>query len=173
MVTYITLNNYKDLYVELEDELPSDSYSIGTTFEDYLKGDTFVKLSEAQVAFHTANSTANVREVWNMELVPVSDSELLARAIDAKIAEITAYDKSINVNNFKINNIIDGWLTPDERSNYKNSIESDDLLYSKGIITNTTIVFKISGYQVSLERNFAKIMLAQIQNYADSCWFVS
>lgn len=100
-------------------------------------------------------------------------NEELEQAKADKIAEIIAYDSSDKVNNFIINGVINGWLTPEERANYKNSIESDDLLYSKGIINKTTITFKISGYQVSLERTDSKIMLAQIQNYADSCWLVT
>ena len=173
MNTYIIFDGYQDQYMVMDGELPSDSYKIGTTFDEYLLGDTFVKLSEEQVRFHANNPSAGVREVWNIQLNTPTAEELLQQAKANKIAAIEQYDISANVNNFTINNILNGWLTPEERANYKSSIESDDLLYSKGIISNTTITFKISGHQVSLERTDAKVMLAQIQNYADACWLVT
>lgn len=173
MNTYIIFNGYKDLYMEVETELPSESYKIGTTFDDYLQGDTFVNLSDEQVAFHTDNPTAGIKEVWNMKLNTPTAEELLQRAKANKIAEIEEYSNSSNVNNFVINGAINGWLTPDERTRYKASIENDDLLYSKGIITITTITFRIGGYQVTIERSDAIVMLAQISNYADKSWLVT
>ena len=61
MNTYIIFDGYQDQYMVMDGELPSDSYKIGTTFDEYLLGDTFVKLSEEQVRFHANNPSAGVR----------------------------------------------------------------------------------------------------------------
>ena len=58
-------------------------------------------------------------------------TELLERAKMQKIAEIEAYDNSGEVNGFDI--VVGGqtmaaWLTPDNRSDYKNSLDSAELL---------------------------------------------
>ena len=96
MNTYIIFNGYKDLYMEVETELPSESYKIGTTFDDYLQGDTFVKLSDEQVAFRTANPTAGIKEVWDMKLNTPTDEEKLEQAKNLKLVEIDNADLATN-----------------------------------------------------------------------------
>ena len=162
MNTYIIFNGYKDLYMEVETELPSESYKIGTTFDDYLQGDTFVKLSDEQVAFHTANPTAGIKEVWNMKLNTPTEEELLQRAKMRKIAEIVAADDSTNgfyVGTTKM------WLKQDLRTTLvSNTIPA---LEEKGG-TATTLWGEVDDVPVPVTVSIAnlKVMLPELERYA-------
>jgi hypothetical protein len=153
-------------YVELEKPLTSDLYSdLGTTWIDFING-KYVLLSDEQVAFHVANPEASVLEVWNMELTP-PHVRTLDEAKSEMIQRIDEYDRSSNVNGFTVNGEIEGWFTADERSNYRSSIESSELL---GI---ETLSFYVGDYLMEVSTNDAKYMLAQIQLYADQCYIVT
>jgi hypothetical protein len=94
----------------------------------------------------------------------------LADAKAEKIAQIEAYDSSDVVNGFDIvidDNTITTWITPDQRSNYKNSLDSAELLGLEEVHP----VF--DGVQLTLETAMAKMALAQIQIYADRCFIVT
>jgi len=58
-------------------------------------------------------------------------------------------------------------LTPIERSNYKNSIEAAELVGLENVS------FYINDKEISLPLATAKLMLAQIQLYADQCFIVT
>ena len=153
-------------YVELEKPLTSDLYSdLGTTWDEFTNN-KWVLLSDEQVAFHEQYPEASVQEVWNMQLTP-PHVRTLEEAKAEMIQRINEYDRSSNVNGFTVNNEIEGWLTADERSNYRSSIESSELL---GI---NTISFYIDDYLMEVTTQDAKYMLAQIQLYADQCFMVT
>ena len=96
--------------------------------------------------------------------------QLLERAKSSKIADIEAYDNSDEVNGFDI--VVDGqtvaaWLTPDKRSDYKNSLDSAELL---GM---TEVHPVLNGVAITIDIQTAKIALAKIQIYANQCYGVT
>jgi len=96
--------------------------------------------------------------------------ELLARAKQQKTAEIVEYDQSDAVNSFTIvmgEYSMEAWITPDQRANYKNSLDSAELLG----LTEVHPVF--NGIQLTLPIQLAKIELAKVQIYADRCFIVT
>lgn len=74
MYTYIN-KDAATLYVDFPQELDSEINRIGTTWQDY-EGGAWVLLTDEQVAFHIANPSAWVEEVFNMQLFPSAESEL-------------------------------------------------------------------------------------------------
>lgn len=68
MYTYIK-HSVKEKFVQLETELSSDLYNIGTTWLDYVNG-KWVLLSDEQVAYREANPTSTPNEVWYMRPTP-------------------------------------------------------------------------------------------------------
>jgi predicted DNA binding CopG/RHH family protein len=146
-------------------KLEADLFDIGTTWEDYVDF-KFVQLSKAQAKFHEDNPEASPYEVWNMELTP-PHVRTLEEAKAEMIQRINEYDASDNVNGFTVNHEIEGWFTADERSNYRSSIESSELL---GI---ETLSFYVGDYLMEVTTKDAKYMLAQIQLYADQCYIVT
>lgn len=163
--TYIKLdiNGY---YIEFDEMFNPDLYdNLGLTYEDFLNS-KWVLLSNEQVQFHIDNPTASVKEVWDMQLTPVPPRTLE----DAKyemICKINVYDTSDNVNGFTVNGTIEGWFTPEERSNYKSSIDSAKLL---GV---DNLSFFIGDNLLTLPTLAAEQMLAQLQLYADQCYIVT
>ena len=94
------------------------------------------------------------------------ENKTLEQAIQEKILEIEQYDSSSSVNSFNVNsNSV--WLDKDTRSNYNTSIQAAELL------GETEISLLISNLSVTLTIQQAKIMLAQIQRYADACYLVT
>lgn len=87
-----------------------------------------------------------------------------------KLQEIDNYDRSDAVNSFDIvvgEDIMSTWLTPDQRANYKNSIDAAKLVGLEELHP----VF--NGTQLTLSIAAAEIALAQIQIYADKCFIVT
>lgn len=169
MYTYIR-NAIKGYYVETPDEIAQEYWEgmIGNTYKDFLDG-KWVLLSNEQVEFHEENPNASIREVLDMQLTPVPQ-RTLEQAKAEKIAEIENYDNSNSVNSFDIvmgENVISAWITPDQRSNYKNSLDSAELLGLEEVHP----VF--NGMQLILPVSTAKMALAQIQIYADRCYIVT
>ena len=162
--TYIK-RNAKDFYVGLDELLPETAYEIGTTWEDFIDS-KWVLLSDEQVSFHKQYPEASVQEVWNMQLTP-PHVRTLEEAKAEMIHKINEYDQSSNVNGFTVNGEIEGWFTADERSNYRSSIESSELL---GI---ETLSFYVGDYLMEVKAQDAKYMLARIQLYADLCFMVT
>ena len=97
-------------------------------------------------------------------------AELLERAKASKIAELEAYDDSDAVNIFDVvtgGHTITAWLTPEQRANYKNSLDSAELLGMDKVHP------VLNGVTLELSVNDAKLYLAQIQIYADKCYGVT
>lgn len=96
--------------------------------------------------------------------------EALAIAKSNKIAQLEAYNDSDEINKFTVvigNDSFTDWLTPNQRANYKNSIDSAELL-------NMQVVKPvINGIEVPLNLTVAKTALAKIQIYADRCFGVT
>lgn len=166
MVTYIKKNingNYVTLDSELDSALHND---IGTTYEHYLNN-WWVKLTKAQVKFHQDNPTASIEEVINMELKVIPTPDPLVEAKKLIIGKIIKYNKSSDVDNFILNDVINSWFSVQERLNYKQSVEAAKLLGEE------TLDFLVNGMPFSVTVAQAEYMLAQIQRYADKCYLVT
>lgn len=97
-------------------------------------------------------------------------TQLLEQAKMQKIAEIDAYDNSDEVNGFDIvvgGQTMSAWLTPEKRSDYKNSLDSAELLG----LTEVHPVF--NGVALTIPTQTAKMALAKIQLYANQCYGVT
>ena len=159
---YIKRNIIGD-YVTMEQALDAKLHSdIGTTFDDYLNN-MWVPLSEDQVKFKEENPSATLREVWQMEL----SLRTVEEAKNEMLHKIEQYDQSDNVNSFLVNNSIKAWFTPQERSNYKSSIDAAKLL-GMDILS-----FYINDIMLNVSPINAEQMLAQIQLYADQCFIIT
>ena len=168
MITYIR-KPIKGFYAHFEDEIDPEYWAgkIGETYSDFLEG-KWVKLSEEQAQFHEEHPNASVYDVLRMEL-PTTPSEL-EMAKRYKIADIEAYDNSENVNGFNVsygNDTMSVWFTPSERANYRSSIEAAELLEVENL------QMYVSDIAVTIPVQQAKMMLAQIQLYADQCFIVT
>ena len=96
--------------------------------------------------------------------------ELLERAKSNKINALEAFDTSIGVNGFTVNvegQALDVWFTPEQRADYKNSIDAAELL-GRDVVRPV-----INGMEIVLPINVAKTALAQIQLYANQCYGVT
>jgi hypothetical protein len=160
--TYIKYD-VEGYYIEFDEKFDETLYNnIGKIFEDFLEN-RWLLLSDEQVAFHIEHPEASVEEVWNMQL----KQRTLDQAKEEMIEKITEYDSSTEVNSFTINNEIEGWLTPEERSNYKSSIDAAKLV---GL---NELSFFIGDMLLTVSPTQAEYMLAQIQLYADQCYIVT
>lgn len=169
MYTYIKLSILKH-FVTFEEPLSSEEYNnIGEDWQDYLDN-KWVLLSDEQVTFREEHPDASVLEVWNMEITP-PHVRTLKEAKEEKIDEINTYDASDSVNGFDIERngeiITSSWLTPAERANYRSSIDAAELV---GL---TELSLYIGEMPATLPVQTAKLMLAQIQLYADQCFIVT
>ena len=87
-----------------------------------------------------------------------------------KLAELEAYDSSDAVNGFEVvkdGQAITAWIEPGKRSNYRGSLEDCVLL---GV---TDIKVPIAGMLIPMTVSDARVKLAQVQLYADSCAIVT
>lgn len=166
MYTYIR-KNIKGFYVTFPEEIDAEYWAgkIGTTFDDFYDN-KWVLLSDEQAAFHTQHPEASLREVWDMEIVPQPQPDPVDIAKRNKIAEIEQYDSSSAINDFTVNGI-HVWFTPQERSNYRNSIDAAKLMD-----VNQLQVFA-GDTLITLTTEQAEQMLAAIQLYADQCYIVT
>ena len=160
--TYIKLD-IEGYYINFDNEFDSELYdNIGETYEDFLNN-KWVLLSDEQAKFHYEHPTASVGEVWEMKL----SERTVEQAKDEMLQKIDDYDSSENVNGFKINGQEAGWFTPEERSNYRSSIDAAKLL---GV---ETLSFFIGDNLLEVTPTQGEYMLAQIQLYADQCYIVT
>lgn len=163
--TYIK-RDIRGYYMEFNEMLNPNLYdNLGTTYQDYLNN-KWVLLSDEQVAFHNEHPTASVKEVWDMELTPIPP-RTLEQAKTEMIQRIDEYDSSTNVNGFTINDDVEGWFTPEERSNYRSSIDAAKLLGISGLS------FYVGDMLLEVTPTQAEYMLAQVQLYADQCFMVT
>ena len=165
MFTYIK-HDIKGFYVTFEEELNSELYdNLGSTWEDFI-ANKWVLLSNDQVEFRKANPSAKIHEVWTMQLDPVHVRNI-EDAKNEMIGKIEQYDHSGDVNGFTINNSIEAWFTPSERSNYRSSIDAAKLL---GL---DSLSFYVGDVMLDITPTVAEGLLAQIQLYADQCFIVT
>ena len=163
--TYIK-QDVKGYYIEFDEMFDPNLYdNLGETFEDFLDN-LWVLLSDEQVTFHNENPSATVSEVWRMELDPEPVRTLEQAKIEMTM-NIISYDSSSNVNGFTINGEVEGWFTPEERSNYKSSIDAAKLL---GV---SALTFFVGDMEMTVTPTQAEYMLAQIQLYADQCFIIT
>ena len=104
-------------------------------------------------------------EEWN-ESAPTPE-QLLEQAKDSKLSALEAYDSSDVINSFRVNignEAVDAWFSPEQRANYKNSLDSAELLGMEVVHP------VINGISVGLPVSYAKTALARIQLYADACF---
>lgn len=167
MATYTYIKfDIKGYFIDFGEKFNKDLYNnLGETYQDFLDN-KWVCLSDEQKAFHEANPKASVSEVWNMELTPTPQRTLDDAKAEMK-NKIRQYDSSESVNSFTINENGSYWFTPTERSNYKTSIDSAELLKVE------TLSLYVGDMPLTLPTETAKGMLAQIQLYADACYNVT
>lgn len=146
-------------------------YYNSTTKEWYNEGQSLTKRVENGV--FTGIPSVEQLTAWGfvewIEPAP-TPTQLLERAKSSKLADIQAYDSSEEVNSFTINingNTMTAWLTPDKRSDYKNSLDSAELLG----MTEVHPVF--NGVALTIPTQTAKMALAKIQLYANQCYGVT
>ena len=158
-------------YIEFNEMFNPNLYdNIGESYEDFLNN-KWVLLSDEQVAFHNEHPEASIKEVWDMEIAP-TPPRTLEEAKAEMIQTITEYDGSDSVNAFNVYDrehdiTFEGWFTPEERSNYKSSIDAAKLL---GI---SALTFFIGNIELDVTPTQAEYMLAQIQLYADMCFIIT
>lgn len=147
-------------------------YYNATTQEWYNEGQSLTRRVENGI-FSGIPSEYQLRS-WGFE--PVDDGreatpqELLEQAKQRKIAELDAYDSSDAINGFDVaagGEVMSAWLTPEQRSDYKNSLDSAELLG----MTEVHPVF--NGVSLTLGVDTAKLALAKIQLYANRCYGVT
>lgn len=134
---------------------------IGITFNDYLKG-KWVLLSQEQVAFHDANPTASVQQVFDMTL-PDEGVRTLEDAKSERISKIEAYDRSVAVNMFTVNGIT-MWLDKATRAGLLLRITAEQAMGE----TVTTLWFGTIKFEIPIEQAFD--MLYAIEIYASGCY---
>ena len=169
MNTYIQ-KDVEGFYFETTEEL----MNIGITYPDFLNGRP-IKLSDDQVLYHKEHIQADIEEVLNVceykdgnVLWYVMETPMtIERAKELKLNELKEYDASDAINDFIVNETIHAWLTPDERSNYRNSVDSAKLL---GIHELQII---LGGVLFNISTEMAEQALAMIQLYADNCFIVT
>jgi len=101
--------------------------------------------------------------IWHVSQTPMT----LDYAKELKLNELKEYDASDAINGFIVNETIHAWLTPDERSNYRNSVDSAKLLG----VDELQIILGGTLFNISTE--MAEQALAMIQLYADNCFIVT
>lgn len=169
--TYVrsSINGY---YIEFPEKIDSEYWEgkIGTTYDDFLNN-KWINLSSKQLKFKEDNPGASIKEVINMELEEVAPIDKLEKTLyDAKaeiVHAIDLYDKSEEVNQFTINQETEVWFTPEERANYKNSIDSAKILG----VDKLSLFIESTLFEVSTEQ--AEEILAYVQLYADKCFIVT
>jgi len=102
--------------------------------------------------------------VWDD--TPEPQKETLEDAKTEKIMEIQSYNDSTNVNEFFVNGL-GVWFDKETRSNFRGSL-SDALLLGE-----TEVSLPLGRTILTLPVSTARILLAQIQRYADACTVIT
>lgn len=143
-------------------------YYNNQTAEWYTEGSTITKRVDNGV-FSGIPSVEQLTQ-WGFEewVEPApTPQQLLDKAKADKTAQLQAYDASDAVNGFDVvtgGHTITAWLTPEQRANYKNSLDSAEIL-------GMDVVHPVlNGVILELSVSDAKMYLAQIQIYADKCY---
>lgn len=169
MNTYIQ-KDIEGFYYETEEEITGCGFS----YQDFLDG-KYIHLSEDQVHYHADFPESDIEMVMNVasykdgkityycEDTPISLESVKLK----KLEQLAEYDKSDTVNDFTVNETTHMWFSPEERSNFKSSIESAKIL---GV---ETLQMFLDETLFTIPTAQAEIMLAQIQMYADQCYIVT
>lgn len=146
-------------------------YYNATTQEWYNEGQSLTRRVENGI-FSGIPCEEQLRQ-WGFveyeEPVPTPE-ERLAQAKRQKVAELEAYDSSEEVNSFRVNignEAVMAWFTPEQRADYKNSIDAAELL-GREVVRPV-----IYGREIGLPVSVAKTALAKIQLYANQCYGVT
>lgn len=146
-------------------------YYNSTTQEWYNEGDNITRKIDNGV--FTGIPSVEQLTAWGFVewIAPApTPTQLLEQAKANKIADLEEYDSSPSVNEFTVITGVDeiqGWFAPEQRSNYKNSLDAAELL-------SVDVVHPVfQGRVFELPVNYAKTALAQIQLYADKCYVVT
>ena len=170
MKTYIR-KSIKGYYIEFPDEIDATYWAgkIGSTYQDF-EDNKWIPLSNEQLAFREEYPEADIEQVITMTEPQSNANRTLEDAKAEKINLIDQYDTSDDVNGFTVlqgENIITAWLTPAERANYRSSIDAAELVG----VNNLSLY--INDAFITIPTATAKVMLAQIQLYADQCFIVT
>ena len=157
MFTYLK-NDIYTTTITFNNELPSDLYLIGVTYDDYVDG-KWIKLTEEQIKFYSENPNASPKEIINMELDPIN-IEIVRQN---KLNEIIDYDKSEDVNSFSLNGV-NVWVDRETRV----SLMSTTKIKQEMGIENTTIWF--GNLHVTLPCENVIQMLSTLEIYAYDCF---
>lgn len=142
--------------------LSAEEYNnLGTTWQDYLDG-KWVPLSDAQVAFYGEHPEATMQEVWNMEVTPPYVRTLEDAKRD-KVAEISEYDESEDVNEFTVNGL-SMWLDKATRAGLLLRITAEQAVGD----TTTTLWFGTISFEIQITQAFQ--MLYSLEIYASGCY---
>lgn len=169
MKTYIK-KSHKGYYIDFPEEIDAKYWEgkIGTTYEDF-QDNKWILLSDEQLAFKEAHPGLSIKSVIEMT-EPEPYQRTLEDAKQEKLVAIQSYDSSDTVNGFDVvsnGNTITAWLTPAERANYRSSIDAAELVG----VDNLSLY--VGELPITLPVSTAKLMLAQIQLYADQCFIVT
>lgn len=165
MFTYLK-KSVRGYYAEFPTKLDSNVYVLGSTYKDFLD-DKWVLLSDEQLKFKEENPRASVKQVIEMTL-PEPYERTLEDAKREMINTIDNYDNSLAVNGFEFEGVPGKyWLTPLERSDYKQSVESAKIL------GNDTVSFYVGDIPLTVEVDKAIYLLAVLQDYANKCFMVT
>lgn len=148
-------------FVELTFEL-DENYLTGSTYEDYLLN-KWVLLNDEQLAFKEAHPSATPREIINMIEPPTPPEPSIDSIKSRKIAEVTQYDLSPNVNSFYLNGM-QVWLDKDTRVGLMNSINIE-----KAAGRETTTLW-LNNINLTIECDMAIQMLSALELYALACY---
>lgn len=157
MFTYLK-NDIKNKTISFEIQLPNNAYEIGSTYEDYVNG-KWILLNEEQITFYNDNPNASAQEIIEMKMQPIN----IDIVKQAKINEITEYDKSSNINGFFLNGY-EVWVDRETRVSLMSTTQIKINLGEE----NTTIWF--GNFNVILTCEKVIQMLSQLEMYAYDCF---
>ena len=160
----------KGYYIDFQEEIDAEYWEgkIGSTFEDFL-ANKWIPLSDEQLAFKSEHPELGIKYIIEMS-IPEVLTRTLEDAKRQKLSQINQYDKSDAINSFDIvigSDTITTWITPNNRANYKNSIDAAELIGLEELHP----VF--NGQMLTISTQVAKMALANIQIYADRCFVVT
>lgn len=134
-----------------------ENYEVGTTYEDSLDG-AWVPLNKEQEEFYNAHPSASVREIFDCALTPPYEPTLEDMK-NRKVGEISAYDRSEDVNQFSLGGK-QMWLDKDTRVGLANSISIEQAAGKE----TTVLWYDAVKYVIPIP--LALQMLAALELYA-------
>lgn len=143
--------------IKFDHEL-GEGYELGSSFNDVARG-KFVLLSDDQVQYMYDHGATNIQDILTEGM----------EAFDPKsdlLKEIKQKDSSAEVNSFYINGI-QTWFTPEERTKYLTSIDAAKTIGKDSI----ELIF--NEHVLTIDVEDARMMLAKIQDYADTCFNIT